>query len=141
MSKEFRDLVRAGEDLQYALKRFMDIYEEVQENTAQSALSVEERSDFVVFYRANRKLEDAYWLLEKVYKPVKAEGHLEKNSIGRYEVEGIQLSSGSYVEFFSDDDEDGGCYVPSRVEHGGEDYYIVALGKEKPIEGLKVRIR
>ncbi|XWU16647.1 DUF5348 domain-containing protein (plasmid) [Bacillus subtilis] len=31
--------------------------------------------------------------------------------------------------------------MPSRVEHNGEDYYIVAMGREKSIEGLRVRIK
>lgn len=141
MSNEFKDLIENGAwALRKSLKMFLDKYQEVEENTARSELSTDERSQLVILYQVQDKISDAYYLLKNLDKPVRAEGRLEKQSNGRYQVDGVELTSGSYVEFF-DDDEDGGCYVPSRVEHNGEDYYIVALGREKSIKGLRVRIK
>ena len=141
MSNEFKDLVENGVwALQRNLKLFLDKFTDVEENTALSLLSVESRSQFVILYQAQDKILDAYNLLKNLDKPVRVEGFLEKQFNGRYVAGGVELTSGSYVEFF-DDDEDGGCYVPSYIEHNGEDYYLTVLGKEKPIEGLQVRIK
>lgn len=140
MSSEIRNLVQSAEDLQLTLKRFLDKYQELEENTNRSSLSVDERSQFVLLYQAQDEIWDAYNLLKRLDEPVRAEGYLEKGSNGRYEVDGLELSSGSYIEYFSED-EDGGCYVPSRLEHNGGDYYIVTLGREKSIQGLKVRVK
>lgn len=141
MSNELKDLVENGAwALQKSLKLFLDKYQDVEDNTARSSLTVEERSNFMMLYQVQDKISDAYYLLKNLDKPVRAEGRLEKQSNGRYQVDGVELTSGSYVEFY-EDDEDGGYYIPSRVEHNGEDYYIVALGREQSIEGLKVRIK
>ena len=67
----------------------------------------------------------------------------EPNSSSRYEVEGIELSSGYLVEFWIPQDEfdhNEGLYIPSRIEHAEGDYYIFALGSDVPIEGRRVRI-
>lgn len=140
MSNELKQLLDSGVDLQYALKRFLEKYREAEVNMDRSVLTVEERSDYVVLYQASDKISDAYRLLKTLDKPIRADGILVKNSNGRYEVNGIELTSGSSVEFFSDD-EDGGCYVPSRIEHNGEDYYIYDLGRDENIEGVRVRIK
>lgn len=67
-------------------------------------------------------------------------GVLEKNQEdGRYYVKGtdFRYTSGNAIEFYGKNRK----YIASSVEHGGEsnDYYIVALGKDVPIEGIKVR--
>lgn len=135
-----KKLVNHSVRLEHDLKRFLEMYKDVEDNTNQSALSVEERSDFNLLYQIQDKIGDAYFLLDKLNKDVKAAGYLEKNVNDRYEVNGMELTSGSYVEFYWADD-DGGCYVPSRLEHSGQDYYIVALGRDKLIQGLQVRIK
>lgn len=140
MSKELRQLVAGSEEFKMVLKKFLSMYEEAADNTDASLLSIEERSNFNVLYEVQDKIIDAYRLLEYLDKPVKSEGRLEKLSNGRYSVNGFELSSGSYVEYFSDD-EDGGSFVPSRLEHNGHDYYIVSLGKDKSIEDLKIKIK
>ncbi|MEK4951942.1 DUF5348 domain-containing protein [Bacillus sp. FSL W8-1127] len=139
MSKELRGLLQASEDLRHNLKKFLDKYEAAAENISLSSLSLEERSDCVTLYQVQDILFDAYILLKNLDKPVKAEGYLDKQKNGRYAIGDVELTSGMYVEYFSD--EDGGYYVPSRLEHNGDDYYIVELGKDRSIEGLKVRIK
>ena len=72
-------------------------------------------------------------------KNKKKTGVLEKNGEdGRYYIKGTDIcfTSGEPIEFMKNKK-----YVASTVEHGGEsnDYYIVALGKDVPIEGIKVR--
>lgn len=141
MSNELKDLADNGVwALQKSLKLFLGKYQNMEESTDRSILSVEERSQLVILYQAQDKIWDAYNLLKRLNEPVKAEGYLQKNANGRYEVDGIELTSGSYVEYF-DEDEDGGRYLPSSLEHNGDDYYIVDLGQEKSIQGLQVRIK
>jgi hypothetical protein len=72
-------------------------------------------------------------------KTKKKTGVLEKNQEdGRYYVKGTDIcfTSGEPIEFMKNKK-----YVASTVEHGREsnDYYIVGLGKDVPIEGIKVR--
>jgi hypothetical protein len=89
-------------------------------------------------------LTDAYYRLEWVNKPVIAEGRLVKNDEERYEIEdtSIVFTSGRPLDVWRYDEFDEKYeWVLTRVEHNGEDYYIKALGREAPIEGLKVRVR
>ena len=139
-NNEFRDLVDNGVwALQKSLKLFLDKYKDMEDSTDRTALSVEERSQLVLLYQAQDKIWNAYQLLDRINKPVVAQGQLTKNANGRYEVNGVELTAGEYIEYY--EAEDGGCYLPSRVEHSGEDYYIVALGRDKSIQGLQVRIK
>lgn len=90
------------------------------------------------------QLGDIRWTLEWLQKPIVAEGVLVKNENGRYEIEGtgVEFSSGRPLDVWHYDDWDEKyVWTRSRVEHGNGDYYIVALGKDVSIEGLKVRTR
>lgn len=90
------------------------------------------------------KLGDIQWELEWLDKPIIAEGVLMKNENGRYEIEGtgVEFTSGRPLDVWHYDDwKEEYEWTRSRVEHGNDDYYIVALGKEVSIEGLKVRNR
>lgn len=94
------------------------------------------------------KLEEISHTINYLSRPVKKYGTLHKNENGRYEMNGHEFSSGCGIEYlawycrYNENDE---CvHTPywraSRVEHNGEDYYIVgANGVE--LEGLRVRIR
>lgn len=74
-----------------------------------------------------------------VTSPVAAEGRLVKNNRDRYEIEGteIELTSGSTVDAYDDDER----WRTTRVEHNGEDYYIVGLGRDTKIHDVLVRVR
>lgn len=96
------------------------------------------------YLRALDMLGDVDAILEWLEKPIVAEGLLVKNENGRYEIDGtgVEFSSGRPLDVWHYDDwKEKGGWTRSRVEHGNGDYYIVALGKDVPIEGLKVRTR
>ncbi len=97
------------------------------------------------------KLEEISHTINYLSKPIKMEGVLHKNSNGRYEIKGHEFSSGCGIEYLAIDDwhcryDENDEYVQtpywcaSRVEHNGEDYYIVGANDVK-LEGLRVRIR
>jgi hypothetical protein len=139
MSNEFKQLVELAKELGPKLARFSEVYEEVERVTLPSDLTMEERYQLNVLLRVGEKLDDATYALNNMVKPVQTSGTLEKNyETGRYEVNGISLSSGYPVEYLSELDK---CYIPSRIEHNGDDYYIVSLGREEPIDGVSVRIK
>ena len=98
------------------------------------------------------KLDEVSHTLKYLERPIKVEGALHKNANGRYEVQGIELSSGYSLEYLSIDDRhmrynDNDDYVSTtywgygRIEHDGNDYYIVGADKDTKLEGLRVRIR
>ena len=98
------------------------------------------------------KLDEVSHTLKYLDIPIKVEGALHKNANGRYEVQGIELSSGSGIEYVSLDDRhcrynENDEYVPtpywvaSRIEHDGQDYYIVGAKEFDTLENVRVRIR
>lgn len=86
-------------------------------------------------------------------RPVKTEGELELNENGRYEVNGVELTCGRGVEYLCTDDyhatyDDGAkdyICVPywkaSRIEHNGEQYYLVGASELESLDSVHVRIR
>ena len=97
------------------------------------------------------KLEEISHTINYLSRPIKEEGFLHKNRNGRYEINGHELSSGCGIECLITDDwhfkyDEDGRYVEtpfwyaSRIEHNGEDYYIVDV-YDVELEGLKVRVR
>ena len=98
------------------------------------------------------KIDNVSQTLNYLEKPIKVEGKLHKNSNGRYEVKGIELSSGYGIEYLTTDDwhmryDDNDNYVTtpywksSRIEHDGTDYYIVGADYLDTLENVLVRIR
>ena len=98
------------------------------------------------------KLDDVSYTLNYLCRPVKVEGVLHKNSTGRYEVNGYELTSGNGIEYLATDDRHmryntNDDYVPtpywkaSRIEHDGKDYYIVGASDLNTLENVRVRIR
>ncbi|MDE5825881.1 MAG: DUF5348 domain-containing protein, partial [Lachnospiraceae bacterium] len=83
-------------------------------------------------------------------KPVKEVSRLHMNVGGRYETDkGHYYTSGSCIEFMRVEEvynsdtgkyEDTPIWTTSRVEHDGQDYYIVAY-RDVGLSGLKVRVR
>lgn len=66
------------------------------------------------------------------------EGELYLNENGRFSLEDHELTGGSKIEIFNPKDN---CWYLSQIEHNGEHYYCVAVGKNKNIEGYKARLR
>jgi len=75
-------------------------------------------------------------------RPVKETSCLYRNGVGRYETrQGHGYTCGSGIEaLVSDDRHDSPYWVRTRVEHDGEDYYLVGH-KGIDMNGLTVRVR
>lgn len=79
--------------------------------------------------------------IEYISRPISSEGTLRKNSRDRYESSSYEYTSGSRIEYQTYDDFfERNEWKLSRVEHNGENYYIVG-DKELNLEGLRVRER
>ena len=88
------------------------------------------------------KLSDAKRHIDYLCKPIQFTGTLFRNSRGKYELKnGHYYSCGSNIEaLVSDDCRESPYWIRSRVEHDGDDYYIVGC-KDTSLEGLTARVR
>ncbi|MFA9423389.1 MAG: DUF5348 domain-containing protein [Sedimentibacter sp.] len=88
------------------------------------------------------KLESVNIRMKYLELPIKEVSTLHLNASGRYETEnGYSYTSGNIIEYLvSDDYHDYPYWSISRVEHNGNDYYIV-YDKELSMSRLKVRVR
>ena len=86
-------------------------------------------------------LEAASNILTYLNKRVVGESTLYKKSNGRYGCETREYSCGNRIEFYGyDEDLEKYRWYISRIEHDGNDYYLVGF-RNVPIDGLKIRIR
>ncbi|MGM1022992.1 MAG: DUF5348 domain-containing protein [Bacillota bacterium] len=92
-----------------------------------------------MFYRVGDLLDDAKRLLDQAFAEVVDEGVLTKNMGGRYALHGREFTSGQTLEYL-DQNDDGVRWELSRIEHNGEDYYLVA-DQNLPLKGLRVRVK
>lgn len=87
------------------------------------------------------QLDKAKCAVEYLESPIMGEYVLHKNGSGRYECEVHEFTSGNTIECLVFDDFDERFkWVATRVEHNGEDYYLVGY-KNMSMDGLKIRIR
>lgn len=94
-------------------------------------------------YNVLSNLDDVSNKLDYLHKPILFEGYLKKNTNDRYELNGIEFTCGNVIEvlIYDDDFYDGKeCWVRSRIEHNGKDYYVISSADEK-LDSLKVRVR
>lgn len=93
------------------------------------------------FLQVLTRLDDVKNKIDYLNKPIIGEYTLRENQFGKYECEEREFHCGYTIEYYCYDDWDE-CYkwIISRVEHDGNDYYIVG-NRDVPLEGLKVRIR
>lgn len=89
-----------------------------------------------------RKLADIGGSIEYLFRPVRETGTLHKDENGEYRTEkGYCYRSGSLIEaLLQEDSHEAPCWVQTKVEHDGEDYYLMGYG-DIPMEGLEVRVR
>ena len=98
------------------------------------------------------RIDEISCTLNYLENPIKTRGTLHKNKNGRYEVNGIELTSGCGLEFLANDDmhcryDDNDNYIStpywcySRIEHDGSDYYIVGASDLDTLENVMVRLR
>ncbi len=95
-----------------------------------------------------QNISEASYTISYLQKPIKGEYVLHKNSGGRYECSAHEYTCGNCIEYYAYDNwEEHYRWIISRVEHDGDDYYIVGSkslssdGNAIPLEGLRVRIR
>ncbi|KAA1180891.1 DUF5348 domain-containing protein [Paenibacillus sp. B2(2019)] len=93
-----------------------------------------------MYYKIGDKLNDVRHIIRQVTSPVIEEGIVRKNSSVRYELpSGDYFTSGSTIEYFFTYSDGESRWIYSRIEHIGEDYYIVDNSNIQ-LEGLLVRV-
>lgn len=131
--KEFEKLKRQLHDLLYRLGD--------DGGNIASSRDLDERFLIGQYRGLAENLDDIHRKLEYLSKDVISEGPIFHNSAGRYEMlNGDYFTSGSRIELLvedDDEDEDERTYwVLTTIEHNGDDYYAVALGREASINGM-----
>lgn len=88
------------------------------------------------------KLVDAGSSIEYLFRPVKETGSLHRDADGKYETgQGYPYRCGSLIEALLQEDlQEVPCWILTKVEHDGEDYYLVGY-EDIPMDGLRVRVR
>ncbi|SGO61961.1 Uncharacterised protein [Mycobacterium tuberculosis] len=137
------DQVRATlKRLEHKLEEAVQETRRMEEETSQDALSPEQRLEYEQLLGIGTRLEEALTRWKYLQKPVVAEGFLRKNERGRYEIDDrFEFTSGQSIEVLvSDPNFDETTWVKTRVEHNGQDYYLVGY-EEIPMDGLMARER
>lgn len=156
MGKHIKDIMTEVKELNIKLKQILyhsqyEMYDDLS-GLEYNKADAEELFLLDELQQIMYKIDDISHTLNYLEKPIKAEGTLHKNANGRYEVQGIELSSGCGLEYLATDDRhmrynDNDDYVPtpywcaSRIEHDGTDYYIVGANDLDTLENVRVRIR
>lgn len=125
------------------MKRVVKMMEEVEEDWPEhfERLDPDDQFQRHMFYFITENLKNAQRTIEIIKAPVVSRGKLYKNSSGRYEYEkGNYFTSGCPIEFLNEEEGRDPSWIYSRVEHNGEDYYIIGY-PEVRMNGLHVRIR
>lgn len=130
-------------DLKYGkLNRLLKDYQSnIRWNVDVSKLSVEEMTEYQLLDKMMDKLNDLLKMSDYYNKEIVYEGSLVKQANGRYSVNGSELTSGAVIEYLVESDNEPSYFEKSRIEHANGDYFIVSRGKDKPIEGIHVRVR
>ena len=105
------------------------------EELSNVSINLENEND--IFYNDEllitiRRLDKIREDIKYLTTPIKCESSLFKNEGGRYETQyGDVYTSGSMIEYRSYDDwcHEHSFWRKSRIEHNGEDYYIVCEPK------------
>ena len=126
------------QEIENSISKLEDRHENLPEEFEYNYENPEEKYQHDAVRSVMSKLEDVQRQIKWMNKPILSEGILVKNSINRYEIQGteIEFSSGSPLDVWN---EEWNQWETTRIEHNGEDYYIVSLGRETPILGVKVR--
>ncbi|MBQ1388626.1 MAG: DUF5348 domain-containing protein [Clostridia bacterium] len=112
-----------------------DLYDMECESDPDSLMLREELTD--VLYH----LDIASSILKHLKKKVVGEYTLHKNNNDRYSCAAWEFTCGNRIEFYDyDDDLEKYRWYVSRIEHNGNDYYIVGF-RNLSLDGLRIRIR
>ena len=156
MAKHIKDIMAEVQELNLKIQQIM-YHSQFTEYDDLSGLEYDKADAEDLFLldelqRILSKLEDITHTLNYIDRPIRTEGALHKNANGRYEVNGIELSSGCGIDYLATDDRhcrynknDDYVATPywcsSRIEHNGKDYYIVGATDLETLENVRVRIR
>lgn len=124
------------------IKQLLKEMDVLMDNINIFKLNSEEVQKYFTLYKATTGLEEAYASIVDLSKEVQLEGYLQKNHLGRYELNSFELTSGAFIDLWQEDLEmkEEGYYKLCRIEHRGTDYYCVEIPEIK-LEGLKARYR
>lgn len=126
------------------MEKYVEMYTDIEQSTSFEDFTAKQLGEVIMLSDISSSMEAILERLRFMQKTVVAEGKLYKQDNGRYTVEGYhsELTSGATIEYVEMSGYyDKPVYVKSRIEHNGEDYYIVDMGRAEPIEGVVVRIR
>jgi hypothetical protein len=143
-----KHLVKLNENISYIFQKAGMEYDfdrlelDIDYNDPEDILFAEQ------LYPAMEKLASVKYTINYFSKPITATGVLHKNRNERYSCDYHEFTCGDRIEYYAYD-YDLECYKwhISRVEHDGNDYYIVASrnitkdGEPIPMDGLEVRFR
>lgn len=135
------EIVKQYKKIGKEIETLLQDTDEMFDNTNAAILDIEEYQKYLLVYQSQLALEKAHNYMKELSKTTFIEGYSEKKSNGRYAIGGYELSSGSHLDIWVEDDDSqaGGYYLFTRIEHK-EDYYAF----DKPsleLEGRKARIR
>ncbi|MEK3981571.1 DUF5348 domain-containing protein [Psychrobacillus sp. FSL K6-2836] len=135
---ELKLALKVLEEIENSISKLEDRYGNLPDEFEYNYDNPEEKYQHDTVRTIVSKLADIQTQIEWMNKSVISEGVLVKNNNNRYEIQGteIEFSSGLPLDVWNNE---WNQWETSRIEHNGEDYYIVSLGKYKPISGLKVR--
>lgn len=156
MPKDLSDIMREVTELNVKIKQ---ILYHADFEFADDLSEIEfDRTDaeqlFLVDHLRNilTNLEKVSNCIDYLSKPVSIEGILHKNENGYYEVNGKRLPAGRGLDYLATDDyhcirNENGEFInvpywrSGRIEHNGNDYYMVGAPTDIKLEGLKIRIK
>lgn len=126
-----------------AIKDVHNQVQKMEDSICARNLSTDERFVYDIIRSLEDSLGQIVYQLEYLKKQVVAEGILQKNRYGRYELGNYDFTSGSPIEvLIYDEHYEVDRWVKTRVEHNGEDYYLYDRSISKvPMQGLKARVR
>lgn len=151
MKKHINEIMSELTELNIRLKQIMkDTHYDEYEDLSELELDKTDAEQLFLHDELRQlmsKIADISHTLSYLRSPVKHEGILSKKSNGRYEFDGIELTSGCGIEFLATDEwhcDENWVPVPywcyGTLEHNGSDYYIQGANLET-LEGVRVRIR
>jgi hypothetical protein len=128
------------------IKSYRETLERFTDHADRSSENKEELFWYEQAQHIEDKLGDVFWRLKYLSGKVIDEGRLYHNESGRYCIndDSHYWTSGETIEFFyltDDHEDDRNGWVISSMEHNGNDYYIVALGRDVSPRGVLVRVR
>lgn len=140
MSDKLNELLSKSKRLKSNLKEFYDEIFEIEDGWADVyGRNADDQYARNQLHRAAELLRSAYIELDALTSPVDAEGVLIRNSNGRFELEGRELSSGYPIEYLETDDRMS-VWRRGRIEHYDGDYRIWKR-PDVQLEGLRVRVK